>query len=48
MKAPSSLTPDFQVYVDKPGQGIGTEDYFTTEAMGSSLDALQQMEFATI
>lgn len=42
------VTPDFQVYVDKPGQGIGTEDYFTTEAMGSTLDALQQMEFATI
>jgi hypothetical protein len=40
------VTPDFKVYVDKPGQGIGVEDFFTTEAMGSSLDALQQTEFA--
>jgi c-di-AMP phosphodiesterase-like protein len=40
------VTPDFQVYVDKAGQGIGVEDYFTTEAMGSATDALQQMEFA--
>ncbi len=40
------VTPDFQVYVDKPGQGIGVEDYFTTEAMGSVADALQQTEFA--
>ena len=39
------VTPDFQVYVDKPGQGIGVEDYFTTEAMGSVADALQQTEF---
>ncbi|MDQ2715394.1 MAG: AGE family epimerase/isomerase [Chloroflexota bacterium] len=36
------LTPDFQIYVSKPGAGIGVEDYFTTEAMGSALDALQQ------
>lgn len=41
------VTPDFKVYVDKPGSGIGVEDYFTTEAMGSALDALQQTEFAT-
>jgi hypothetical protein len=40
------VTPDFQVYVDKPGQGIGVEDYFTTEAMGSAADALQRTEFA--
>ena len=40
------VTPDFNVYVDKPGSGIGVEDYFTTEAMGSALDALQQTEFA--
>jgi uncharacterized protein YyaL (SSP411 family) len=38
------LTPDFQIYVSRPGTGIGVEDYFTTEAMGSSLDALQQTE----
>jgi hypothetical protein len=36
------LTPDFQIYVSKPGAGIGVEDYFTSEAMGSSLDALQR------
>lgn len=40
------VTPDFKVYVDKPGSGIGVEDFFTTEAMGSALDALQQTEFA--
>lgn len=38
------MTPDFQVYVSRPGAGIGVEDYVTTEAMGSSLDALQQTE----
>ena len=38
------VTTAFQVYVSAPGQGIGTEDYFTTEAMGDSLDALQQTE----
>ena len=38
------VTPDFQIYVSRPGAGIGVEDYFTTEAMGSSLDALQQTE----
>lgn len=38
------VTPNFQVYVSRPGAGIGVEDYFTTEAMGSSLDALQQTE----
>ncbi len=38
------VTPKFQVYVSRPGAGIGVEDYFTTEAMGSSLDALQQTE----
>lgn len=38
------LTPDFHIYVSKPSQGIGVEDFFTTEAMGSVLDALQQTE----
>jgi hypothetical protein len=38
------VTPDLRVYVSKPGAGIGVEDYFTTEAMGSALDALQQTE----
>jgi hypothetical protein len=38
------VAPNFQVYVSRPGQGVGVEDYFTTEAMGSSLDALQQTE----
>jgi hypothetical protein len=36
------LRPDFKVYVSRPGAGIGVEDYFTTEAMGCALDALQQ------
>jgi hypothetical protein len=38
------VTPDFRVYVSKPGGGIGVEDFFTTEAMGSAVDALQQTE----
>lgn len=38
------VTPDFQVYVSRPGAGIGVEDYFSTEAMGSSLIALQLTE----
>jgi len=38
------VTPNFQVYVSRPGSGIGVEDYFTTEAMGGALDALQQTE----
>ncbi len=42
------VASDFQVYVDKSGQGIGVEDYFTTEAMGSALDALQQTELMKI
>ena len=41
-------TPDYQVYVSSPGKGIGVEDYFTTEAMGTALDSLQQTEFAHI
>lgn len=40
------LTPDFHIYVTHPGQGAGVEDYFTTEAMGGALDALQQVELA--
>lgn len=39
------VTPDFKVYVSRPGTGIGVEDYFTTEAMGSSVDALEKTEF---
>jgi uncharacterized protein YyaL (SSP411 family) len=42
------VTPDFQVYVSRAGTGIGLEDYFTTEAMGSALDALQQTELANV
>lgn len=38
------VTSDFQIYVSPPGQGIGREDYFTTEAMGTVLDGLQQFE----
>lgn len=38
------VTPDFQIYVSRPGAGIGIEDYFSTEAIGSSLVALQQTE----
>lgn len=38
------VTPDFQIYVSKPGRGIGVEDYFTTEAMGDAVHALQQTE----
>lgn len=41
------VTPDFQVYVDKPGQGIGVEDYFTSEAMGGALDALQRTKMSS-
>ncbi|HLZ56609.1 MAG TPA: hypothetical protein VKR06_06650 [Ktedonosporobacter sp.] len=37
------LAPDFQLFNDKSGEG----DVFTTEAMGSATDALQQTEFAT-
>jgi len=40
------VTPGFQVYVSRPGAGIGVEDFFTTEAMGSALDALQTTEMA--
>ncbi|GAC1357400.1 MAG: hypothetical protein NVS2B12_01760 [Ktedonobacteraceae bacterium] len=42
------MTPAYQVYVSSPGKGIGVEDYFTTEAMGTALDSLQQTEFAHI
>ncbi|WP_322480316.1 hypothetical protein [Thermogemmatispora sp.] len=34
------LKGDFQIYVSKPGAGIGKEDYFTSEAMGCALNAL--------
>lgn len=39
------VTSNFQVYVSRAhATGIGVEDYFTTEAMGSALDALQTTE----
>ncbi len=37
-------TVDFQVFVTRQKQGVGTEDYFTTEAMGGVMDALQTTE----
>ena len=42
------LTSDFRIYVTKPDDGIGVEDFFTTEAMGSVLDALQQTEMGGV
>jgi hypothetical protein len=37
--------PDFSVYVSHTSTGtLVTEDYFTTEAMGSTLDALMTVE----
>jgi hypothetical protein len=42
------MTPTYHVYSSVPGSGIGYEDFFTTEAMGSALDALQQVEFANL
>ena len=39
------LTPDYKVYVSRAGvTGIGVENFFTTEAMGNALDALQTTE----
>lgn len=38
------LTPDLHIYVSRSGSGIGVEDYFTTEAMGSAINALMQTE----
>jgi hypothetical protein len=38
------VTPDFQIYTSKAGHGIGYENFFTTEAMGLVIDALQQTE----
>src|SRR5947209_3320839 len=40
------VMPGFQIYVSRPHAGIGVEDYFTTEAMGSALDALQKSKMA--
>lgn len=40
------LTPTFRIYVSRAGTGIGVEDYFSTEAMGAALVALQQTEMA--
>jgi mannose/cellobiose epimerase-like protein (N-acyl-D-glucosamine 2-epimerase family) len=37
-------TTDFRVFVTRQKQGVGTEDYFTTEAMGGAMDALQTTE----
>ena len=37
-------TVDFRVFVTRQKQGVGTEDYFTTEAMGGAMDALQTTE----
>jgi len=37
-------TVNFQIFVTRPKQGVGTEDYFTTEAMGGAMDALQTTE----
>ncbi len=42
------ITPTFQIYTSSPGQGIGYEDFFTTEAMGLAMDAMQQSEFSYI
>ena len=42
------VTPTFQIYTSGPGQGIGYEDFFTTEAMGLAMDAMQQSEFSYI
>jgi hypothetical protein len=42
------MTADYRIYVSAKGQGIGVEDFFTTEAMGSALDALQQTEFSNL
>lgn len=43
------VTPTFQTYVarDRHGNSVA-EDYFTTEAMGLALDALQQTEMTSI
>ena len=38
------VAPDFKIYVSLPHDGFGYEDFFTTEAMGSALDSLQQTE----
>ncbi len=40
------MTPTFQIYTSKAGQGLGYEDFFTTEAMGLAMDSLQQTEFS--
>jgi hypothetical protein len=42
------MTPTYQIYDSAKGQGIGVEDFFTTEAMASALDALQQTEFVNL
>ena len=42
------MTPAFQIYTSKTGQGLGYEDFFTTEAMGLAMDALQQTEFSSL
>jgi hypothetical protein len=43
------VTPGFGVYSSEQGRtGIGYEKFFTTEAMGTALDALQQTEFSRL
>ncbi|GLV55072.1 hypothetical protein KDH_19190 [Dictyobacter sp. S3.2.2.5] len=43
------VTPDFQIYVSNDASGQPQqENYFTTEAMGLALDALQQTEMPVI
>lgn len=43
------VTPDFQIYVSNDANGQPQlENYFTTEAMGLALDALQQTEMPTV
>ncbi|GHO83721.1 D-glucuronyl C5-epimerase family protein [Dictyobacter formicarum] len=43
------MTPDFQIYVSNDANGQPqSENYFTTEAMGLALDALQQTEMPTV
>lgn len=37
------VAPNFQVYINNYKTGVQVEDYFSTEAMGSTLDALLQV-----
>lgn len=42
------MTPTYEIYTSRPGKGIGVENFFTTEAMGTALDALQQTAFSRL